>query len=175
MTWRNVLVLWSLPTRRCDDLLAREAYLALAASRPGNGDGRRMVAWPTLSEASHSKILGYATKVKTTLFNKKMPKYVLERLEDDRKQLQCNVVHGMHFRWYVIWTVKSAAFLWKVGDVFTLVWFLWLNCGLWGVGRCGRGCQRVTIPGTEPQTSYLLRRGNRNKMCWPSSCFIFLL
>ena len=37
-------------TRKCDDLLAGEAYLALAASPPGNGDGRRMVARPTSSK-----------------------------------------------------------------------------------------------------------------------------
>ena len=79
--------------------------------------------------------------------------------------LQCNVDYGRHFRRYIIWAVKNAAFLWKVGVVFyagvvfMLVWFFWLNCGLWGVARCGRGCQRVTIPGTETQTSYLLHQG----------------
>ena len=49
--------LLSFSPRRCDHPLAREAYLALAASRSGNGDGRRMVAWPTLSEVSPSKII----------------------------------------------------------------------------------------------------------------------
>ena len=41
---------FSYGTRKCDDLLAGEAYLALAASPPGNGDGRRMVARPTSSK-----------------------------------------------------------------------------------------------------------------------------
>ena len=50
-------------------------------------------------------------------------------------------------------------FFGKLVWFFMLVWFFWLNCGLWGVARCGRGCQRVTIPGTEPQTSYLLHQG----------------